>query len=475
MHTKTAQAPKHTASAKKANANKPDDAVQNAPTKATSATNKLSPMSHSANNIFQDAIEQLALAQPYTNLPNEIIEQLKHPQAAIEVAVPVRMDDGSLQIFTGYRVRYNNSRGPTKGGLRFHPSVSLDEVKALAFWMTFKCALLGVPFGGGKGGIVVDPKQLSRLEIERLSRGYIAQVADFIGPNKDIPAPDVYTNAMIMGWMMDEYSKIVRQYSPDVITGKPIALGGSAGRADATGRGGYYCIQRLAAIRQWDPKKIRVAIQGFGNAGQHVAQLLHQAGYQIVAISDSKGGIYSQQGFDIPSIIHAKNETQQVKAVYCEESVCETVACEQISNQQLLELEVDVLIPAALENVISEDNAANIKASVIVELANGPVHSKADAILQQKNCLIIPDILANAGGVTVSYFEWVQNRNGYYWSASEVQQKLQHMMVEAFDKTFALMQENNISMRTAAYAQALKTLGQAIAAQGTQGYFIDGD
>ena len=429
----------------------------------------------SSSNVFADALSYLQAAQPYTELSAEIIERLKHPRSALEVSVPVRMDNGSLKIFTGYRVQHNNSRGPTKGGIRFHPQVSLSEVKALAFWMTFKCALVDIPFGGGKGGVVVDPKQLSQLEIERLSRSYISQIADFIGPNVDIPAPDVYTNAMIMGWMMDEYSKIKRQHSPAVITGKPPALGGSAGRDDATARGGFYCLEELASRREMQPKHTRVAIQGFGNAGQHIAQLLHDAGYRIVAISDSKGGIYCKAGFDIPSIIHMKNKTQRVEAVYCTESVCEAIDAEQITNQQLLELDVDVLIPAALENVITTENASNIKAKIILELANGPIQSSANAVLNQNHCTVIPDILANAGGVTVSYFEWVQNRNGYYWSATEVRQKLKTIMLDAFNATYQLMQQHNIDMRTAAYVKALNTLGEALSAQGTQSHFTNGE
>lgn len=424
-----------------------------------------------SGNIFEDALSHLDQAAQYTSIEPETLERLRHPQSILEVAVPVRMDDGSLKIYKGYRVRHNGSRGPTKGGIRFHPGVNLDEIKALAFWMTLKCAVVGIPFGGAKGGITVDPKALSRLEIERLSRSFIQQIADFVGPETDIPAPDVYTNAMIMGWMMDEYSKITRVHSPGVITGKPVSMGGSLGRDDATGRGGYYCIKELEKQRQWNPAKIRVAVQGFGNAGQHAAALLHRDGYQIVAVSDSRGGIYSEKGFDVPSLIKAKNESQRVQAVYCEGSVCETVPAKHITNEELLELDVDLLIPAALENVIREDNAANIKASVILELANGPTTSAADAILAKKGTLVIPDILANAGGVTVSYFEWVQNKNGYYWPVDEVHEKLHRIMVRAFNATYDLMQEHKISMRTAAYANALNRLVDAIHAQGTQSYF----
>ncbi len=425
-----------------------------------------------AKNLFSSAKERLDQAAALLdNVDQEIVDQLKHPQSSMAISIPVRMDDGSLQVFKGYRVRYNNSRGPTKGGIRYHPNVDLDEVTTLAFWMTFKCAVVGIPFGGGKGGIEVNPKKLSPMEVERLSRSYMEQMVDFVGPDTDIPAPDVYTNAMIMGWMMDEYSKITRRISPAVITGKPIALGGSLGRDDATGRGGYYCLKELERRREWDPSTIRVAIQGFGNAGQHIASLLHRDGYKIVAVSDSKGGIFSAEGFDIPSLVHAKQETQEVKAVYCKESVCEAVPAEKITNEQLLELDVDILIPAALEDVITEKNANNIKAKVIVELANGPITTEADVILAQKELLIIPDILANAGGVTVSYFEWVQNKNGYYWSLEKVREELEGIMVKAFNQVYDVMVEKKTTMRVAAYVHALSVLSEAISAQGTQSYF----
>lgn len=426
-----------------------------------------------SDTIFQDALARLDKAAKYSVIDPEALERLKYPKACLEVSIPIRMDDGSLKVFTGYRVRYDDTRGPTKGGIRFHPNVTLDEVKALAFWMTFKCAVVGIPFGGGKGGVAVDPKQLSRMEVERLSRSFIEQIANFIGPTKDIPAPDVYTNPMIMGWMMDEYSKLANAHSPDVITGKPVELGGSLGRDDATGRGTYYCIKELEKKLNWQAKNIRVAIQGFGNAGQHVAALLHRDGYKIVAVSDSKGGIYREEGFDIPSLIKAKQETRQVKPVYCEGSVCEAVSAKHISNEELLELDVDLLIPAALENVIHKDNAEKIKAKIIAETANGPITAEGDKILEKKNILVIPDILANAGGVTVSYFEWVQNKMGYYWTEEEVHQRLQQVMVREFNYIYELMTQYRIDMRTAAYAHALNRIGKAIAAQGTRNYFAE--
>lgn len=422
-------------------------------------------------SIFEEAIGRLDSAAPHVDIDPEVLAKLRHPQALLQVSIPVRMDDGSLRVFEGYRVRHDATRGPTKGGIRYHPDVRLDEVKALAFWMTCKCAVVGIPYGGAKGGIIVNPKELSNLELERLSRGFIRQIADFIGPDRDIPAPDVYTNARIMGWMTDEYSKIVRAHTPAVITGKPIALGGSLGREDATGRGAYYCIKELEKRRGWKPAGVRVGVQGFGNAGQHVAALLHADGYRIVAVSDSRGGIHRGEGFDVPSLIRIKNESHRLEAVYCHGSVCDVVDAEPISNAELLELDVDILIPAALENQITAGNAGRVRAPVIVEVANGPTTCDADAILDAAGKLVIPDILANAGGVTVSYFEWVQNRQGYYWTVDEVSRRLQQIMAREFNAIHDRMTDRGISMRTAAYAHALDRIGAAVEALGTQRYF----
>ncbi len=428
-------------------------------------------MSIQDTNIFEDAIRRLDRAFQYAEIDQEAVERLKHPKQILEVSIPVRMDDGSLRVFTGFRVRHDDTRGPTKGGIRYHPDVNLAEVKALAFWMTFKCAVAGLPYGGAKGGVIVNPKELSRMELERLTRGFVEQIADFIGPETDVPAPDVYTNAMIMGWMMDEYSKIHRRRTPAVVTGKPIPLGGSLGRDDATGRGAYHCIKELEQKRGWKPEEIRVAVQGFGNAGQHVARLLHADGYRVLAVSDSRGGIYKSDGFDIPSLIHVKNESRKLAAVYCEESVCEVVEADTITNEQLLELDVDLLIPAALENQITKENADRIQAPVIVEVANGPITGDADQILNEKAKLVVPDILANAGGVTVSYFEWVQNKAGYYWTLDEVHSRLHEIMSREFNAVYDFMEQKGIDMRTAAYAIALNRIGEAIAAQGTVRYF----
>jgi len=424
-----------------------------------------------SEHIFSDAIERVRRIGENAGVSEDVINALMHPQATLTAALAVRMDDGSTRYFTGYRCRYNNLLGPSKGGIRFHWEVNRQEVQALALWMTIKCAVLGLPYGGAKGGICVDPKQLSPLEIERLSRAYVRAMSDFIGPDTDIPAPDVYTNARIMGWMMNEYETIKRVKAPGVITGKPISLGGSLGRDDATGRGAYMCIKQLAIKNGWDPKQIKVAVQGFGNGGYHVARLLHNDGYKIVAISDSQGGIYSQEGFDVESIYKGKQQTKRVTALYCEHTVCELVEHQTITNKQILELDVDILIPAALEGVINRNNVNQIKAKTIVEIANGPILGDVDKIIQEKNITVIPDVLANAGGVTVSYFEWVQNRNGYYWTLQDVRQRLEKLMNKAFNETWEIAHNEGCSMRDAAYTLAMRRLGSAIEAHGTQKYF----
>jgi glutamate dehydrogenase (NADP+) len=422
-------------------------------------------------DIFEDALVRARQYGESAGVSSEVIESLMHPKTTLQATLPVRMDDGSIRHFTGYRCRYNNALGPTKGGIRYHPNVSREEVQALALWMTIKCAVVGLPFGGAKGGVIVDPKVLSPMELERLSRAYMRAMADVIGPQADIPAPDVYTNARIMGWMLDEYEAIKRIKAPGVITGKPVRLGGSLGRIDATGRGAYMCIVELAKRRNLDPGKTTVAVQGFGNGGYHVARLLQAAGYKIVAISDSKGAIYSPDGFDVESVFKVKQESRRVRAVYCEQSVCEIVDHEAISNEELLELDVDILIPAALEGVITERNAASIKAKTIVEVANGPILSSADPIIEANGFTVIPDVLANAGGVTVSYFEWVQNRQGYRWTLETVQARLQEIMQESFSKVWDLAEERGLSMRNAAYAVAIRRIGEAIESHGTRDYF----
>lgn len=420
-----------------------------------------------SDSVFQQAKAQLDKALKYYQINAESEIRLSSPKAALQVSVPVRMDDGSLQIFQGYRVQYNDLLGPTKGGIRFHPQVNIDEVKSLAFWMTFKCAVAGIPYGGGKGGVTVNPKELSLLETERLSRGYMSAIADFIGPNRDIPAPDVYTNSMIMGWMVDEYSKIKREYTPSIITGKPIALGGSLGREDATGRGGFYALNTLKESLKLGDKPLRIAVQGFGNVGYHFARLAAEAGHIIVAVSDSKGAIYKEEGLDPDSVNRVKQERRELKAAYCKGSVCEIVDHEKMTNEELLELDVDVLVPAALEKVLTKKNAKNVKAKVIVELANGPTDNDADEIFSSKGIPVIPDILANAGGVTVSYFEWVQNRAGYYWEEPKVHERLKDVMEKSSHTVMGLSQEHKTDLRTGAYIAALKRINEAVRAKGT--------
>ncbi|MEM6614507.1 MAG: Glu/Leu/Phe/Val dehydrogenase [Cyanobacteria bacterium P01_C01_bin.72] len=422
-------------------------------------------------SLLDDASKRLAKALEHVNLSEDAIARLQHPKTSLSVSIPVRMDNGSLKVFSGYRVRYNDTRGAGKGGVRYHPGVSLDEVQSLAFWMTFKCALLDLPFGGAKGGITVNPKELSPAELERLSRGYIEAIAGAIGEDIDILAPDVYTNSVIMGWMMDQYSVIQRQLCRGVVTGKPLALGGSQGRNTATAMGAFTVIKAMLSKFELVPSNTTVAIQGFGNAGSTLAGLLAAAGYKIVAVSDSKGGIYAPSGLDMKSVTQHKNQSRQMKAVYCQDTVCTIVDHEIISNQELLALNVDVLIPAALENQITSENASDIKAKYIFEVANGPIDSAADKILAAQGTYVFPDILVNAGGVTVSYFEWVQNRSGWYWTIEEVNQRLQEKMEKEAARVWQISQENQIDIRTAAYVQALKRLGVALDAQGNRDYF----
>ncbi len=423
------------------------------------------------SSLLADASTRLDNALKYVKISEDAIARLQYPKASVSVSIPLRLDDGSLQIFRGYRVRYDDTRGPAKGGIRYHPNVSLDEVESLAFWMTFKCALMNLPYGGAKGGITLNPKSLSKHELERISRSYIDAIADFIGPDVDILAPDMYTNATIMGWMMDQYSIIRRQITPGVVTGKPISMGGSQGRETATSVGAFQVINTLLAKFDQSPKKTTVAVQGFGNVGAMLAQLLSQVGYRVVAVSDSQGGIYAAQGLDIPSIRRYKMSSRSLQAVYCESSVCNIVEHEVISNAELLTLDVDVLIPAALEKQITVENAERIKAKYIFEVANGPITSEADAILDKKGIQVFPDILVNAGGVTVSYFEWVQNRSGLYWTSEEVNQNLKERITVETEKTWSIAQEFGVSMRTASYIHALNRLGEAMDAKGTRDYF----
>lgn len=426
-----------------------------------------------SNSLFADAKQRLEQALKYVSLSEDAIESLKYPKSSLTVSIPVRMDNGSLRIFQGYRVRYDDTRGPTKGGVRYHPNVTLEEVQSLAFWMTFKCAVLNLPFGGAKGGITLNPKELSKMELERLSRGYVDAIADFIGTDVDSLAPDVYTNQMIMGWMMDQYSIIKRQIARGVVTGKPISMGGSLGRDTATAAGAFFVIDTILPKFQKLPQDTTVAVQGFGNVGAYLAELLCNAGYKVVAVSDSQGAIYAKKGLDIPSIRKLKESERSMKAVYCKGTVCNIVEHEILSNQELLALNVDLLIPAALENQITETNVNDVKAKFIFEAANGPINSAADKILDAKGIYVFPDILVNAGGVTVSYFEWVQNRSGLYWTIEEVNQRLKQKMIEETEKIWTIAQQQSVSLRTAAYMHALNRLGEAIDAKGTRDYYVN--
>lgn len=409
------------------------------------------------SNPFENAMAQLDKAASVMQLDKNIHSVLRQPKRVLTVSIPVKMDDGNIKVFTGFRSQYNDALGPFKGGIRYHYNVTLDEVKALSFWMTMKCAVAGLPLGGGKGGIIFDPKQLSEAELERLSRGYIRQIYKYVGPTQDVPAPDVYTNGQIMSWMLDEYEKLVGEHAPGFITGKPLSLGGSLGRDKATAQGGVFVLQEVAAKLGLVPENTNVAIQGYGNAGAHMAELLDKQGYRIVAVSDSKGAIKTSGKLDIDKLNEHKAKTG---------SVVGFEGTETITNEELLELAVDILVPAALENVITAENATRVKAKIIEELANGPTTPEADKILFDNGILLIPDILSNAGGVTVSYFEQVQNASNYYWSTEEVMEKLQKAMTNAFVRIWERKEKYNVEMRTAAFVSALERVSEGMKMRG---------
>ncbi len=410
-----------------------------------------------AINPFEIVKNEIRKACDRLNLDNSIYEILKEPEKVLIVAIPIKMDDGSTKTFIGYRSQHSTAIGPAKGGVRFHPDISLDEVKALSTWMTFKCSVVGIPYGGAKGGVVCNPKELSDGELERLSRGYFRAITPIIGIQQDIPAPDVYTNAQVMAWFMDEYSSL-RGYSvPAIVTGKPLSIGGSLGRTEATGRGVSIIIREAAKKMDLDLTKAMVAVQGFGNVGSITAKMLHELGCRVVAISDSQCGIYNKNGINPQEAIEFKNTIKTVKGF---------AGAETITNEQLLELDVDILVPAALEKVITSKNAPNIKARIIAEAANGPTTPKADAILHEKGISVIPDILCNAGGVTVSYFEWVQNLMNFYWPEEEVNQRLEYLMVKAFNEVYEMRTQYNVKMREAAYMVSIKRIADALKARG---------
>ena len=407
---------------------------------------------------FDIALKQLKKAASVINLDKQALEILSSPKEILEVSIPVKMDSGETKVFKGFRVHYNNARGPMKGGIRYYEKETLSEVKALSAWMTWKTALLDLPYGGAKGGIVCDPKKMSRGELERLSRGYIDAIANFIGPDIDIPAPDVYTTPQIMAWMMDEYEKIVRHSAPGVITGKPLEIGGSLGRGDATAKGGMYVLREAAKSIGLDLSKARVAVQGFGNAGQFAVTFVKEMfGSKVVAVSDSMGGIYSEDGIDFQELLEYKEKTGKVEGFK---------NCKTITNEELLELNVDVLIPAAIENQLTGANADKVKAKIILELANGPTTPEADEIFFKKGVLLMPDFLSNAGGVTVSYFEWVQNITGDYWTEEEVYKKLDAKMTKAAQDVLATYKKYNVDPRTAAYTIAVKRVADAMKLRG---------
>jgi len=383
---------------------------------------------------------------------------IRQPQRELAVSVPVKMDDGTTKVFTGFRIQHNNACGPYKGGIRFHPEETVNTVRCLATWMTLKCGVVGVPLGGGKGGIVCNPKELSAGELERLSRSYVRQIWPLVGPDQDIPAPDVYTSPQIMAWMMDEYSVIKGYGNPGMVTGKPIPVGGSVGRGDATSRGGVYTIIEAARHLNIDLKGARVAIQGYGNAGSFAAILLSEnIGCTITAVSDSKGGIYNESGLDVRKVLAYKRETG---------SVVGFPGSQAISNAELIELDVDILMPAALEGVINMDNADKVKAKIVGELANGPTSAEANEVLYKRNIMVIPDILCNAGGVTVSYFEWVQGLYHCWWNETEVRTKLEEMMTRAFRGVLEVSLKHQVSMRKAAYMVAVSRVAEAMKLRG---------
>lgn len=399
---------------------------------------------HSTQTVIKEALEKLGYQE-------SMFELLKEPLRVLTVRIPVRMDNGEVKVFTGYRAQHNDAVGPTKGGIRFHPEVTEDEVKALSIWMSLKAGIVDLPYGGGKGGIICDPREMSFRELERLSRGYVRAISQLVGPTKDIPAPDVFTNSQIMAWMMDEYSRIREFDSPGFITGKPIALGGSHGRETATAKGVTICIREAAKRRNIDVKGARVVVQGFGNAGSYLAKFMHDAGAKVVGISDAYGALHDPNGLDIDYLLDRRDSFGTVTKLFNN----------TITNKELLELDCDILVPAAIENQITAANAHSIKAQIVVEAANGPTTLEATKILTERGILLVPDVLASAGGVTVSYFEWVQNNQGYYWTEEEVEEKLEKVMVRSFENVYSLSQTRRVDMRLSAYMVGARKMAEA--------------
>ena len=408
-------------------------------------------------NPFRIAMRQFDTAADKLKLDPGLRDVLRTPRRALSLSLPIKMDDGTIKVFQGFRVQHNNARGPCKGGIRYHPNVSFDEVQALASWMTWKCATVNIPFGGAKGGIICDPHRLSKTELERLTRRYAYEISDFIGPDRDIPAPDVYTDAQVMAWIMDTYSMTRGHSVPGVVTGKPTFLGGSLGRHEATARGCVYVTRCACEVKKIDHKSATAAIQGFGNAGSIAAELLAKVGMRVIAVSDSRGGIMNPKGLDIAKVLAHKKKTG---------SVINFAGAKSIATDDVLELDCDVLIPAALENQITLANAHRVRAKIVAEAANGPTTPGADRILHDRGVLVIPDILANAGGVTVSYFEWVQDLQELFWDEDDVNRRLEKIMVKAFDDVHWMAKKYNTDMRTGAYILAIDRVATATRSRG---------
>lgn len=419
---------------------------------------KRSPVPPPTSNPFHVALEQFDRAADLLGLDAGLREILRRPKRQLIVSIPVKMDDGSIRVFEGYRVQHNIARGPAKGGIRYHPLVTLDEVKALASWMTWKCAVVNIPFGGGKGGVICDPKSMSESELERMTRRYTSEISIIIGHDRDIPAPDVYTNPQVMAWIMDTISMTKGYSTLGVVTGKPIAVGGSAGRNEATARGCVVAIQEACEKASLKLKGSKVAVQGFGNAGSITARLLWEAGAKVVAVSDSRGGICNLGGLPIDKVIAAKEKRGSVRAY--------DGRGDKISNEALLELPVDVLVPAALEGVLTADNAPRVRARIVAEAANGPTTPEADDILHRRGTVIIPDILANAGGVTVSYFEWVQDLYSFFWETDFVYEHLQKTIRRAFNEVFEMAKQHRTTLRTGAMTLAVNRVAEATRIRG---------